>query len=99
MLAAGMRCAFPRQAEPGYRPYTWEENAMDKDRIGGSMKEGVGKVQEGWGDATDNPETEAEGKEKQAEGKLQRGWGEAKDTVRDAVRDVTDDADDEDGKV
>jgi len=68
---------------------------MDKDRIGGSMKEGVGKVQESWGDATNDPGAEAKGKEREAEGKLQRGWGETKDRVRDVVRDVSDGADDE----
>jgi uncharacterized protein YjbJ (UPF0337 family) len=63
---------------------------MDRDRIGGSLKEGVGKAQEGWGRATNDPDAEAQGEERQLEGKLQRGWGEAKDAVRDAVRDVTD---------
>jgi uncharacterized protein YjbJ (UPF0337 family) len=66
---------------------------MDKDRIEGPLKEGVGKVQEEWGDATDQPDTEAEGQAKQAEGKLQEGWGETKDAARDVVRDVTDDDD------
>ena len=69
---------------------------MDKDRIGGSVKEGVGKVQEEWGRATNDPDAEAKGDERQVEGKVQRGWGEAKDTVRDAVRDVTDGKDDKD---
>ena len=71
---------------------------MDKDRIGGSMKEGVGKVQKSWGDVANDPDAEAKGKEKEAEGKLQRGWGETKDNVRDAVRDVTDGKDDDEGK-
>jgi uncharacterized protein YjbJ (UPF0337 family) len=65
---------------------------MDRDRIEGGVKEGVGKVKEEWGDATDNPSTEIEGKQEQAEGEIQQGWGEAKDTVRDAV----DEAEDED---
>jgi uncharacterized protein YjbJ (UPF0337 family) len=69
---------------------------MDSDRVKGSLKEGTGKLEEGWGDATNDPETEAKGKERQAEGKLQKGWGEAKDTVRDAVRDVTDRREDDD---
>ena len=63
---------------------------MDKDRIEGPVKEGIGKVQEGWGDATNQADTEAAGEEKQAEGKLQEKWGEAKDAGRDAVRDATD---------
>ena len=69
---------------------------MDKDRIGGSVKEGVGKVEEGWGRATNDPDAEAKGEERQVEGKVQRGWGEAKDSVRDVVRDVTDSTHDHD---
>ena len=64
---------------------------MDSDRIEGGMKEGAGKVKEEWGDATDDRSTEMEGRQEQAEGKLQESWGEAKDAVRDA----TDDADDD----
>ncbi len=56
---------------------------MDKDRIEGPFKEGVGKVKEGWGGATDDPDTEAEGHADQAEGGLQNTWGEVKDKVRD----------------
>jgi uncharacterized protein YjbJ (UPF0337 family) len=58
---------------------------MDSDRIEGPLKEGAGKVKEAWGDATDNPETEAEGKKDQAEGDLQNKWGETKDKVDDAL--------------
>ncbi|HYM52273.1 MAG TPA: CsbD family protein [Candidatus Dormibacteraeota bacterium] len=60
---------------------------MDKDRVEGPIKEGVGKAKEEWGDLTDNPETEIEGKKDQAEGKIQEAWGEVKDTARDAVDD------------
>ena len=63
---------------------------MDRDRIEGPVKEGIGKVQEGWGDVTNQPDTEAEGEEKQSEGKLQEGWGKTKDDMRDAVHDLTD---------
>lgn len=63
---------------------------MDRDRIEGAVKEGVGKVKEEWGDLTDDASTEAEGKVDQAEGNLQQGWGEAKDTARDAVDDLGD---------
>lgn len=58
---------------------------MDSDRIEGPLKEAGGKAKEAWGDATDNPNTEAEGEAEQAEGKLQNEWGEAKDGARDAV--------------
>jgi uncharacterized protein YjbJ (UPF0337 family) len=58
---------------------------MDSDRIEGPLKEAGGKVKEGWGDATDNERTEAEGQADQVEGKLQNEWGETKDEVRDAT--------------
>lgn len=64
---------------------------MDSDRIEGGLKEGAGKVKEEFGDATDNPSTELEGKREQAEGNLQQKWGETKD----AARDLTDDDDDD----
>ena len=60
---------------------------MDSDRIKGSLKEAGGKAKEGWGDLTDNEETEAEGQADQVEGNVQNKWGEGKDTVRDAVDD------------
>ncbi len=60
---------------------------MDSDRIEGGMKEGMGKVKEEWGDATDDPGTEAEGKAEKLEGDVQEDFGEAKDNVRDALDD------------
>lgn len=63
---------------------------MDKDRIEGNVKEGFGKAQEAWGDATNDPETEAEGERTQAEGNLQEGWGKVKDAGRDLVDDDND---------
>ncbi|MFN2417909.1 MAG: CsbD family protein, partial [Candidatus Limnocylindria bacterium] len=44
---------------------------MDKDRVEGPLKEAGGKIKEGWGDATDNADTEAEGHKDQAEGNFQ----------------------------
>jgi uncharacterized protein YjbJ (UPF0337 family) len=63
---------------------------MDSDRIEGGLKEAGGKVKEEFGDLTDNPDTEAEGKVDQAEGGLQQKWGEVKDKVGDAVDDLGD---------
>lgn len=57
---------------------------MDSDRIKGEIKEGAGKVKEEWGDLTDDPKTEAEGKAQQIEGDLQSEWGKAKDEADDA---------------
>jgi uncharacterized protein YjbJ (UPF0337 family) len=58
---------------------------MDSDRIEGPIKEGTGKVKEEWGDLTDDPATEAEGKAQQIEGDVQNEWGEAKDDARDTL--------------
>jgi uncharacterized protein YjbJ (UPF0337 family) len=60
---------------------------VDKDRIEGPLKEAGGKAKEGWGDLTNDPETEAEGQADQVEGNVQNKWGEGKDTVRDATDD------------
>jgi uncharacterized protein YjbJ (UPF0337 family) len=63
---------------------------MDTDELKGKMKQGVGKAQEAWGDATDDPETEIEGEQKQTEGKIQEGWGNVKDTAGDLMDDDRD---------
>jgi len=63
----------------------WRIRIVDKDRTEGPLKEAGGKAKEAWGDLTDDPGTEAEGKKDQIEGKVQNEWGEAKDNVRDAA--------------
>jgi uncharacterized protein YjbJ (UPF0337 family) len=57
---------------------------MDKDKIQGTLKEGAGKAESAWGDATNDPETEGRGKEREGEGQLQKGWGDAKEKIGDA---------------
>lgn len=57
---------------------------MDSDRIKGGASQVTGKVKEEWGDLTDDPKTEAEGKLEQGKGHVQEGWGEAKDEAREA---------------
>jgi uncharacterized protein YjbJ (UPF0337 family) len=59
---------------------------MERDRVKGPLKEAGGKVKEEWGDLTDDPQTEAEGKGQQVEGKIQNTWGEAKDEARETLR-------------
>ena len=60
---------------------------MDQDRVEGPVKEAGGKLKEEWGDATDDPATEAEGQAEQVEGKIQNEWGETKDAARDVLDD------------
>jgi uncharacterized protein YjbJ (UPF0337 family) len=55
---------------------------MDKDRIKGSVKQAQGKVMEGVGKATDDPNLQAKGKVKNAEGAVQKAFGKAKDALR-----------------
>jgi len=52
---------------------------MDKDRIKGTVKQAQGKVMEGFGRATDDPNLQAKGKVKQAEGTIQKALGKSKD--------------------
>jgi uncharacterized protein YjbJ (UPF0337 family) len=59
---------------------------MDKDRIEGALKQGVGAVKEGFGKITGDKKIEAEGIAEKAEGKVQNSVGGVKDAVRDAVK-------------
>jgi uncharacterized protein YjbJ (UPF0337 family) len=60
---------------------------MDKDRIAGSAKDFVGRVEDAVGDAT----TRASGRMREATGAAQNLYGQAKDAARDvgdAARDA-----------
>ncbi|WP_426613463.1 CsbD family protein [Bradyrhizobium sp. McL0616] len=57
---------------------------MDKDRIVGSAKEFVGRVEGAVGDVADDSKTQASGKAREAAGTVQNLYGQAKDAVRDA---------------
>ena len=59
-----------------------------KDKVSGKVKEGTGKL-------TDNPDLEAEGKGQQVEGKVKEGVEKAKDTARDAGKKFKDFAEDD----
>jgi uncharacterized protein YjbJ (UPF0337 family) len=63
---------------------------VDKDRVEGKVKEGVGYAQDKAGEVTGDQEMEARGEQNRAEGKAQGLWGKVKDTaedVKDAVAD------------
>ncbi len=49
----------------------------------GKMREIKGRVKEGFGVATDNPDTEARGKGEKVAGKVQRKIGEAQQLLED----------------
>ncbi len=60
----------------------------NQDVVKGKLKQAEGKVEDAYGQATDNPKHEAKGKLKQAEGSVQEGYGKAKEAVKDAVNDL-----------
>jgi uncharacterized protein YjbJ (UPF0337 family) len=56
--------------------------AVDKDRVEGSATNLSGKVKEGFGKATGDSKTEAEGKADKAKGKIQNAVGGVKDALK-----------------
>ena len=48
------------------------DGAKVRREVEGAVDQGVGKVQEEWGDLTDDPATEAKGKARQLEGDAKR---------------------------
>jgi uncharacterized protein YjbJ (UPF0337 family) len=58
---------------------------MDKDRIAGSAKDFVGKVEGAVGDTTGDAKTQAAGRAREAAGAVQNLYGQAKDAARDAT--------------
>ena len=59
---------------------------MDKDRVAGSVKRIGGSIKEAVGKAVGDTKLQSEGKADQAEGKVQNAVGGIKDTLRDAVK-------------
>jgi uncharacterized protein YjbJ (UPF0337 family) len=63
------------------------------DKAEGKWDQVKGKVKEGVGDATDNPNLEDEGEKDQAKGKAKQAWGDAKNTtekVKESIKDAFD---------
>jgi uncharacterized protein YjbJ (UPF0337 family) len=58
---------------------------MDKDRIAGSAKDFVGKVEGAVGDIAGDARTQAAGRAREASGTVQNLYGQAKDAARDAT--------------
>ncbi|HJQ35827.1 MAG TPA: CsbD family protein [Thermoanaerobaculia bacterium] len=58
------------------------EEAAVEHRGKGILKQVKGNVKEAWGDLTDNPKTEIEGKVDKVVGKVQEGFGDAIDPKR-----------------
>ena len=62
---------------------------MDKDRIAGSPKDFVGKVEGTVGDSAGDAKTQAAGRVREATGTAQNLYGHAKDAAREATDDMT----------
>jgi uncharacterized protein YjbJ (UPF0337 family) len=63
------------------------------DKAEGKWDQVKGKVKEGVGDATDNPNLEDEGEKDQAKGKAKQAWGDAKNAtekVKESIKDAFD---------
>jgi uncharacterized protein YjbJ (UPF0337 family) len=69
------------------RASNYRRAAMDWDRIAGNWKQMKGRVQEQWGDLTDDDLDKIAGRRDQLEGKLQERYGIAKDQARKDVDD------------
>jgi len=55
---------------------------MNENQVKGSVKDAAGKVQQKFGEATDNASQQAKGMEKQVEGKTQKTAGDVQDAVK-----------------
>jgi len=66
---------------------------MNKDQIRGKWEELKGKVKKGYGDATADRKTQAEGAIQEGAGKLQGGFGNLKEDIDEATRRPPEDVD------
>jgi uncharacterized protein YjbJ (UPF0337 family) len=68
---------------------------MNRDEIKGKIEKAKGYIKEETGEAINDPELEAEGRDERAAGKLREGFGKAKRKIGEAVDDAVDEFDDE----
>ena len=59
---------------------------MNSNQIKGKAKEIGGKIQEGYGKATDSATQQVKGMAKQVEGKVQKGAGDVQDAAEKAEK-------------
>jgi uncharacterized protein YjbJ (UPF0337 family) len=63
---------------------------MSDDRVVGSVKEGIGRVQDAAGGLLGDDETQAKGKVNEVVGSVQQTYGQVKDQAQDALRQAGD---------
>jgi uncharacterized protein YjbJ (UPF0337 family) len=62
----------------------------NQDEIAGKVEQFKGKVKRAVGDATDDPNLEAEGAADEASGEIREGFGTVKRKVGETVKDIGD---------
>jgi uncharacterized protein YjbJ (UPF0337 family) len=55
---------------------------MNTDQVKGAAEKASGKVKEGFGKMTGNPDTQAKGKFDQAKGQVRQNIGDAKEVLK-----------------
>lgn len=60
----------------------------NKDEIEGKFDQAKGAIKEKWGQVTDDPEVESEGRAERAGGKVQEGVGTARRKVGEVIEDI-----------
>lgn len=65
---------------------------MSDDRVGGLVKEGIGRVQDAAGGLVGDKETQAKGKLNEVAGSVQNAYGQVKDQAQDALEQAKDNA-------
>jgi uncharacterized protein YjbJ (UPF0337 family) len=55
---------------------------MEKEHVTGKMDEVKGKVKQGIGKATNNPNLQGEGVVDETKGKVKQGYGDVKDAIK-----------------
>lgn len=67
---------------------------MEKEQVTGKVDELKGKVKQGVGQATGNPNLQNEGAFDETKGKVKQAYGDFKDTVKSADREAGSDIND-----
>ena len=63
---------------------------MNKDQVEGQLDQVKGKIKQGFGKATNDPELHDEGVADEVAGDVKEGFGKAKEKVGNAVKDLGD---------
>jgi uncharacterized protein YjbJ (UPF0337 family) len=67
---------------------------MEKEHVTGKMDELKGKLKQGVGKATNNPNLQGEGVVDEAKGKVKQGYGDVKDAIKRTDKEAGSDVND-----